>query len=238
MSNLKIVKAKENLAQKAGEVLTRILKESPEAPKLFLISAGSSFKVLDFVEIDLAKNLTIAVLDERFSKDPDVNNFSQLSRTDFFKEVLENDIPFIDTKVGEKETITHLKVRFQEGLKKWKKENPKGEIVALVGIGEDGHTAGVMAFPENDKFFEDLFCDKDEWVVAYDAKGKHKYALRVTVSLDFLRNKVDKAIIFISGENKKEALEKVLRDEGNLHEIPGRVIQEMKDVVLFTNVEI
>jgi 6-phosphogluconolactonase/glucosamine-6-phosphate isomerase/deaminase len=50
--------------------------------------------------------------------------------------------------------------------------------------------------------------------------------------------KVDYPVFFISGENKKGALEKALKIETRYEEIPARVILDMKKPIIFTDIEI
>jgi 6-phosphogluconolactonase/glucosamine-6-phosphate isomerase/deaminase len=42
----------------------------------------------------------------------------------------------------------------------------------------------------------------------------------------------------MKGENKKEALTKVLAEEGSLVETPGRILRELREVKLFTDISL
>ena len=82
-----------------------------------------------------------------------------------------------------------------------------------------------------------MFDDPDQWVVRYDAGEKSPYPHRVTVTLPFLRQ-VDASIVYACGKEKQGALIKTLKLRGTLAETPGRVIQEMKKVDLFTDIPV
>jgi len=205
-------------------------------PILFLLSGGSALEIIDRIDFSvLGSHITIAPLDERYDKDEDVNNFSQIIDTEFTIAARKEGVDFIDTRVFENDTHEYHAMRFASLLKKWRDSNPDGIILITQGIGPDGHTSGVMPFPENEEFFDREFDTKDKDVAYYDAKDKNKYRLRTTTTLSFLRDKVDLSIVFACGEDKLSALKKVSDEEGSLFETPARVVKEMKRVVIFTD---
>ena len=140
----------------------------------------------------------------------------------------------IDTRIKENETQDDLAHRFEEGLKSWIETHANGVVIATMGVGKDGHTAGIMPYPENPALFRSLFEDEEKWVVAHDAGDKNPHSLRVTVTLPFLRM-VDHAVVYVVGEEKRATFERVLAENGALAETPARIIREMKDVRLFTD---
>lgn len=223
-------------SQDAVDIIEELIRNKQSI--LFLISGGSALKVLDKIDSAiLHQDITVSMIDERFSTDPKVNNFLQLKQTAFFKKLLEKGGLFFDSTPALGESIASLTQRFDSFLHQWKKLHADGIVVALLGMGEDGHTAGIMPFLENQKLFGHLFLE-DEWVVGYDAKDKNQYSLRVTTTMTFLKNQVDRAVVFIQGEAKKSALEKVIAKDGSLAETPARIWREMKNVVVVTDVEI
>ena len=62
--------------------------------------------------------------------------------------------------------------------------------------------------------------------------------MRVTTTFPYLLYVVDYSIVYAVGEEKKEALKRVLQDKGTLEETPARVIRDMKNVYLFTDQDI
>lgn len=214
--------------------LTRLAQE--KIPVLLLVSGGSALAMLDSIDpAGLGPLVTLGVLDERYSSDPQVNNFQQLMQTSLYANAKASGSNFIDTRVQEGETQTSLSARFEDALLSWKKAHPTGQLIITQGIGPDGHTSGVLPFPENQEKFERLFLDRERWVTAYDAASKNPYPLRVTTTLTFLQQ-VDKAIVFVCGEDKRTALAAVLATDGSLSQIPARIIHQMSQVVIFTDI--
>ncbi len=225
--------------EKAGEYINTLLQKYKDQPILLMLSGGSAINILDFVNIkSLGKNVTMTVLDERYSKDPKVNNFAQFAETEFYQNVRDKmDVTFLDTRIRNGENLEDLTERLRNYIKRWisNKKDKDSKIIATLGIGEDGHTAGIMPYPENPELFKKLFENTKSWVIGYNAGKKNPYPFRVTVNLPFLREKVDHSIVYAVGDNKREALKRVLVKEGTLSENPARIIHEMKNVQIFTN---
>ena len=110
---------KESAAAEAGEYLNNFLVENKKTPILLLLSGGSAFSILDYIgQAALGDNLTVTDLDERFSADPEINNFSQLQKHDFYQLALDADVSFFGTLPRPNETIGQLKERWETNLKK------------------------------------------------------------------------------------------------------------------------
>ena len=208
------------------------LFSSSSRPILFLLSGGSAFDLLEEIDTEnFGRHITIGVLDERFSTDPKVNNFAQLTATEFYRRAKEKGVQFIDTRIKEGETLEGLAEGFEKALRDWKEKNPDGIVVITQGIGTDGHTAGIMPHSENPEMFD----DSKKWVLGYDAEEKLQHPLRVTVTFPFLRNIVDHSIVYTKGKGKKEIVEKIMAKQGSLVQIPALIIHEMKDVKIITD---
>lgn len=234
-----IVSSKEDASAKLTQQLNAKLQEShaKQQPVLLLVSGGSAFDLFPSIDDSaIDEQVTIGVLDERYSQDPKENNFAQFQQTDFYAAVKGKGAKFIDTTVQDGEEHEAHAVRFQKALSDWKTSHPDGVIIATVGIGPDGHTSGILPFPENPTLFTELFENPDTLVAAYDADGKNPYRYRSTTTNIFLRSYLDHAFVYAVGENKKDALMRVVSDTGDLPTTPARVLREMKDVQLFTDV--
>ena len=222
--------------QRANGLLCRFLEKTKTSgtPLLLLLSGGSSFTLLWGIDRSLlGPHVTISTLDERYSKDVKVNNFAQLQQAEFYAEAIVAGSSYIDTCVQEGETLERLATRFEAELKEWRRKNKQGFVFATMGIGKDGHTAGIMPFPENPKRFTELFENERRWVASYDAGGKSFHPFRVTVNTTFLRNEVSTALVFAGGSEKENALRRVFFGEGTSAETPARILREMKEVTLF-----
>lgn len=222
------------VVEAAAQALNASFAERQGKEFLFLSSGGSSLSLLEYLDPrHFGPHSTIGVLDERYSEDPAVSTMVQLEQTAFYRMVREAGAHFIDTKVQPGESIASLANRFEEALQAWI-EQTEGVIIASVGVGPDAHTSGIMPYPEDPRYFNTLFNDAAHWVAAYDAHDKNPHRLRVTTTLPFLR-RIDSAIIFIVGENKRPALEQLLSDAGTLPESPCRIWREVAGAEVYTD---
>jgi 6-phosphogluconolactonase/glucosamine-6-phosphate isomerase/deaminase len=226
----------ESAAAEAGEHLNLFLLENRKLPVLLMLSGGSALPILEYVgKTVLGENLTLSVLDERFSTDPEINNFLQLQKTDFYKDALEAEASFFGTLPRPGESMESLRQRWDKNLHTWREENPKGLIVATLGMGPDGHTSGILPFPEDSTKFNKLF-NNGSWTVAYNAQGKNKYPERVTTTLAFLKT-LDVGFAFVSGKEKQEKFAQLASGGSKPAELPATVWHEMKNVKVFTTLE-
>lgn len=228
----------ENPAEMAGNEISEILKDMDGKPVLFAIAGGSSLKVLEYIdEKFLGANITVVVTDERVSQELDENNFTSLQATHFYNKLINHDAYCISTELFSGEKSGDLKKRYGQGVENWIKEFPDGVIVALLGIGEDGHTAGLIQGVYSREEFKQRF-DGKTLIEELDAKEKNKFRHRITTTFNFLRNHVDFAVFYAEGESKRKAIEKIKSKNGDIYETPARIMLEMKKAKIFTNIRI
>ena len=226
------------LAREAAKALNKKLALSRNKPYLLMLSGGSSLVLLDHIDTKLfGDQTTITVTDERFSKDEKENNFSLIMATDFYKKAKESGAKFIDTRVKDGETLEDHGKRFELELKKWRDKNPESLVYAIVGVGPDGHIAGIMPYPDDTSLFYKHF-QSEKWVAGYNAGTKNPFSLRSTITLSFIQGQISFAISYISGEGKRLALEKALASDGTLVETPARILREAKDVYIYTDIRL
>jgi len=226
--------SRKEATEKASSHLNQILDAHSHVPILFLSSGGSSLGLLERIVI-FPSNFTVGMTDERFSEDPKVNNFAHLSKTPFFEKAEEKGAYFIDTRIQPGEDMEVFAKRYEDSLQTWRKEHPGGRIVLTQGVGQDGHTLGIMPYPKEQSAFQELF-EGVSWVVGYDATKRSEYHLRATITLPFLRM-VDHSVLYMVGKEKKDALSLMLSAKGTLWETPSRIVHEMKDVHIFTDIQ-
>src|SRR6185369_10087310 len=119
-SNLQIFRQPdpESAAAEAGEHLNFFLTENLKRPVLLMLSGGSSLAILEYVgKTALGENLTISMLDERFSEDPAINNFAQLQKTEFYKDAFDSEVSFFGTLHRPGESMEDLRQRWGKNLK-------------------------------------------------------------------------------------------------------------------------
>jgi 6-phosphogluconolactonase/glucosamine-6-phosphate isomerase/deaminase len=238
---MKIITEKNNIVEKAGITLNDMFKERNGKPLLMLLSGGSSLNLLDHVEQDsLGPDVTVGMLDDRFTRDTSINSCAlikgQETGTSFYTKVLAAETTFLDSYPDQLDTLETYAEKYESFIKKWMKLYPDGIIRATVGIGPDGHTSGILPHPESPEKFEKLF-NGERLIVGYDVENKNPHRYRMTSTFTLMR-KFDQVLTFMQGENKKEALQKVMAEEGSLAETPGRIVRELKNVTIFTDIEI
>ena len=240
----------QDVAKETAMALNSLFAKQNGKEFLFLSSGGSSLGLLQYINPDnFGSHSTFCVLDERYSEDPLLNNFTQIKSGDFYKQIKERGAHFIDTKIqhswsdgksGGKETINSLATRFENELRAWVTRT-NGTIIATVGIGHDAHTSGIMPFPEDEELFQKTFNNESRWVVGYDAKDKNPYRLRITTTIPFFK-RINSPIIFITSKDKRQALEKLLdgkldgRSGGSINKSPCRIWREIPGVEIFTDI--
>ena len=229
LGNLNIIEEKtpEDTARHLARDLSAYLAERKNRGEstLFLSSGGSALAVLDFLPEDILGNyLTIGVLDERYDATNKHNNFTQLSKTDFYRRASRAGVSFVDTRVKEEQTQKELADYFEKELRGWVEKNPNGKIVATAGVGADGHTSGMMSFPEDESRFAELF-EGSRWVVAYNAGAKNPFSKRVTTTMTFLKN-LDKIFVFMVGVSKHTAFLR-MQEKGSVADTPARILKEL-----------
>jgi 6-phosphogluconolactonase/glucosamine-6-phosphate isomerase/deaminase len=220
-------------ARMATEAIRDTFIAAAEVPVLFLVSGGSCFHLLYSLDPTLFDaRVTMGVLDERYSTDPQINNYAQFVETLFFGLTCHRGVTTIDTMVRPSETIGEMAQRVDMELKDWCMSHADGKIIILQGIGPDGHTAGMT--PVGIQQFTELFENPKSWVVGYNAGNLNPYPQRVTVTMPFLR-RVSTSIVYAVGKEKKEALLSALSASGELSQIPARIIREMPHCLLYTD---
>lgn len=207
-------------------------------PTLLLLSGGSAFEIIKEIKADCLGNyLTVGMLDERFETDPKINNFLQLKATEFYRLANESGCEFIESIPDNEKSVEDFAEKIEERWKNWRTRNSNGKIFITQGVGADGHTAGVMPYAKNKKFFKKTFEDDSSFVAGYDAGSKNRYPKRATATLSFLKNEVDVSLVWIVGKEKIKPFNDIMSDKGDLAETPARIIREMKDAIIFTNIK-
>ena len=212
---IKTVKSKERGIEIAQELILQNI--SPET--VLFLSGGSTPKPL-YDALLQKENLKLgaaAIVDERFGK-PMHNNsnekmIAETGLINSFKKqnirfygVLE-DKDFEETAKDYDETVRFLLYQFKKSI-------------GVLGIGEDGHIAGLPAKFQISNFKSQM---KSNLVTSiHDFPGMSKERITMTfLALSML----DLIIVLAFGKEKKKALKKMLK-EGSLEEIPARFLAQ------------
>jgi 6-phosphogluconolactonase/glucosamine-6-phosphate isomerase/deaminase len=217
-------------ARGGGQYLSKLLSESQ--PALVLVSGGSALRMLDHVSAD-ASRVTLGVLDERFSVAPKYRNAERLTRTPFGRQVQQFG-RVLDLDQGVFRSVDGFAKHVERQVLGWVEGHPEGVVICTQGIGEDGHTAGMLPMPQDADRFAELFAG-DRRFAGYDTAGKGRFQYRMTATVSFLREVVDVSIVFMVGDSKRRVFRSVQAGKAPLHEMPANIVHQMKKVHLFTD---
>ena len=246
MNNSKSVKIErtDNPTEETAKHISDLLAQYIGRPVLLLCAGGSSFAVYDLINPEyLSPDLTVTMTDDRFSEELDVNNFAILQSTSFYTNLIEADAFCINTQPNEGEKLEEYRARFEKNIREWKQDFPDGIIIALYGMGPDGHTGSMIPNVYSEDTFNAEFNSDDRLVGTFDAVtvGKtdvNPFPLRISTSIPFMKNWINHTVYYITGENKKDALQKALEGTEPFYKIPATVINHLKDVIIFTNINL
>ncbi len=221
----------------AGKHISDILAINAGRPILFLVAGGSAQAVLDYINSEyLDDKLTVTVTDERFTDDIFENNFDNLQASSFYNELVQVGAFCINTSMRVDDTLESMASRFEKDIKSWKDDYPKGIIIGLYGIGADGHIGGIIPGIYHGEEFDKKFLGDTSVETVIDLP-ESKFPYRFSTTLSFMK-KIDFPVIYLTGENKKAALEKALDKDTIITDIPARIVLEMKSPTIFTDINI
>lgn len=238
MAKIQLCIHKTDLEKHTAKAITEVIYQNKSTSILLLVSGGSARNVLEYLDpMVLGGHVTISQVDERFSRKEEVNNHIQFLHTQFYANAKERGVAFISSLPDEGESIEDASKRWEDALRRWEVAHPEERmVIALMGMGLDGHIGGIIPMPEDADAFCHLFEDGARWIVGYDAGNKNPYALRMTTTISFLKTKIDQAFLFVKGDEKADILRKVLITR-DISEYPATVIHEMKKVSVYTTIE-
>lgn len=224
---LTIVKAADPSAgiEAMADRIADILRSGKRA--LWLVCGGSNIpiaaKAMERLRVavapELFANLIMALTDERYGpvghKD---SNWQQLADAGFnFHKA--RTIPILVGK-GLEATVQEYGSKISEAFAAVGAS--KGTVIALFGIGADGHIAGIL--PGSPAV------DDPRLVCGYEA-GQF---VRITLTPAAL-DKIDVAYAFASGPQKEAALAKLVRESLPLSEQPSQILKTLPESWLYTD---
>lgn len=224
--------AKHALAESLSQELLSLKEE--EVPTLFLFSGGSALGILDLLDPECSgEYLTVSPIDERYDPSGHDSNFVAFTGTDFFRAAQAAGTRFIDTRVRSGQSRDDLAIDFDRALGEWRAEHPDGRTLAILGMGTDGHTAGIFPM-EDESPFQALFLG-ERLAVGYSGPKYATCPERVTVTASFLARDIDRIFVFFSGEEKRAVWECITEGEAPLHTLPASIFRRLPDVEIFTD---
>lgn len=217
------------------EKTKKVLYEKVDRRTVLFLSGGSSPKPL-YQELALEKQIhpaAVALIDERYGEPMhDNSNEKMIKRTGIINYFSSEQVPFypiLQEGLSREETTE----KYDATMRELFFNIPRS--VAIMGVGADGHTAGIA--PNREDFTNPLFHNISLLVGTFnDEKGSFKE--RITLTFQAL-TMIDYFILFVFGEEKRHALEQIMLP-GSLEEIPARFFMQKENApktLLVTNIK-
>lgn len=169
--------------------------------------------------------------DERVSREQKTNNYLQLKNLYPNHPVLANTL---DTTPLENETAKDFAYRIEKTFSDVlvKLSNPK--IVAVLGMGTDGHIAGI--FPMDEKAFRQTYQD-DVTYAPVDPQGLIIDS-RASITPTWLLTYADIVLGFVCGSSKKNILIDLNTNDKKLFERPAELLKLHRRAIVYTDQDI
>ena len=203
-------------AVSANKTIKKILDNYCDSKTALFLSGGKTPRKL-YGEISSEKTLkagAVLMVDERFGeKLHRHSNELMIQGTGLLKYFESRNVRFYPILADEQE-IKDTALQYDETLRFLLKFFPK--TVGLLGLGDDGHTAGIPAIPSIAK----RILEDQSSLVTYYEDESGVYGARITMTFLAL-SQLDLILILVLGQEKREAL-KLMFDSGPIEEIPAR----------------
>ncbi|PIY79422.1 MAG: hypothetical protein COY81_02555 [Candidatus Pacebacteria bacterium CG_4_10_14_0_8_um_filter_43_12] len=212
--------------QEAAVICQQLLEQSgffKNSKRLLLLSGGSCLDVAKFLLENLAtekllSGTMISLGDERWVEVNSADsNQHQLEARGLITLIQDNGgefIPFLGQETKPKEATSRLNHRLHQLIEE------QTSIFLLAGMGEDGHTLGILPDPYAQRF-SGLFSSTDLVVYYHLADQQvNPFRKRLTLSLSALPF-IAQVVIFAVGDKKQSALEHLQKKDQNLNQLPA-----------------
>jgi len=221
----------ETPSSKAGMYLKNWVGQH-QGTTLCFIAGGSALEIIKGLNMsEEYKRRTIFMMgDERWSREPEENNYLQL--LELFDGDTQ-DYKFISTELAPREDVKDFSKRLT-GTAENIFLKPNVQVITILGIGEDGHTASI--FPMSEDQFKKTYGRDSTYLHTYVKGLKNEH--RASLSPAFIKNRTNHIIAYATGKNKKEILNALVNETKPLHEMPSQLIKDHQSAVLITDQDI
>lgn len=219
--------------REAGEFLGREIADE-QVPLLLLVAGGSARRALPYIQVpSRTAHLTVTTLDERCTNNANDRNMDTLMQTPFYQACSMGGGSTISLSFDTEENCAQAAASFERSLSAWKDTHPNGSVVTLMGIGTNGHIAGIMPGRAASEPFRERLVVYDEVLPELDPFPK-----RITVTTRFLREWVNRAVVFVAGREKAPIVRHLAA--GAAHDglaVPACVLRHLPQVIVFTDTD-
>lgn len=208
-----------NNLEKGIEKAKEILSENVDSKTVLFLSGGKTPESLYSVlaKEKIIRPAAVAMIDERFGKKMHKNSNELMIKNTGFLDYIESlNVPFYPILTPDSQSRENTALQYDQTTRNLFFHFPKN--IGILGVGEDGHTAGIPAGITgiNEKIFE---FNTENFVAEYN-NVNGKYGERITLTFAGL-SLLDFLIVFVFGKEKKQAIEKMFT-QGSLSQIPAR----------------
>lgn len=217
----------------ASDFLINELTINKNRKSLLLLSGGSVVNIYHQLSKFLNSKssnlpfLSIALVDDRFHPDwtkqaqsLDVNiNSHLIEKTGFWETCYKKKIHYYT--ISQEGTLAESARQYNKIINRLFSQYDYK--IAVLGIGEDGHTAGLI--PGYEKAW-----DTNNFVVGYENNGQFKQ--RITMTPKAIKE-LDQAIVLAKGKKKKRVVDILLNETVSLNKFPMGIIHKIPRVDLF-----
>ncbi len=186
---------------------------------LWLVSGGSNIAIqtmaMNMIPDGLSKNLTIIPVDERFGPYSHAASNSAAMRAAGFDPKHAEWIDILENNQTLEQTTQLLNSYLA-------REVAIGDyIFATLGMGEDGHTAGIL--PQSPAL------TTADFAVSFKAPD---YS-RITIGADALTSHVQEAVLCAFGDNKRAVLQHLKSQDESRQIVPAMILHQINDCTVY-----
>jgi 6-phosphogluconolactonase/glucosamine-6-phosphate isomerase/deaminase len=214
--NIKTIKNRDEVIEFVADSINRNLKKNKNI--IWFVSGGSAIPLEVLISKKIKKtnidNLTVTLVDERYGPIDYVDsNWLKLKELGFDIKGAKM-IPFLSGKDMNK-TVLDIKDILKDELLR------ADYKIGLFGIGEDGHTAGILPYTKASI--------SDDFVCSYNTE---KYN-RITITPRLIKT-LDEAVVYSVGRSKWSIIEK-LKEKISVEEMPAQILKKVPTLTIFTD---
>ncbi len=220
--------------ENCAESIFSFLKNNASQPTLLFWSGGSASKIAELLvpklnNFDDLSWLTMSLIDERYGQPGHADSNETLIRTNGLIDLVEKKsgqwFPVL-TGLPIEQEIDRMNSFFTSNYTQPTKK------LGLFGIGEDGHTAGMLPVFDDSTPFDSLFSPATNEVYSFfnlnqvNPNYPNPFKERMTLNMNGIKN-LDERVVFASGEKKKSVLKKINQSSTSIHLCPAKIFSEV-----------